>query len=421
MKQLLWVAFGVVAVLAACKKNNDKPSMAIVTTAMPASITSSSAQTGGNITSSGNSPISESGICWAFHNTPTLGDSVINSNSTSAGAFSITLNNLNANSVYYVRAFVTNGVGTAYGVTDSFTTAAGVPSLSTTAISNNQSLTAQSGGTITNNGGASITASGICWSTSANPTISGAKIVGTTASGSFADTLTNLSLGATYYVRAYATNSYGTGYGNQVTFTVSATGTVSDFDGNAYATVTIGTQTWTTSNLRAVHYQNGDPVQNAFNTAYDWGDSTTGVYTIVNGDTATVRTYGLLYNLWAVNDSRNIAPVGWHVATQGDWNTLEVFEGMSVADTGVLGTLSGTIGPLLLVAGSSGLNLQLAGRWHGTEFDNFGVSGYFWTSTPANVNLNSQLVVFGPTSPYYPALLNSYTSGVGLAVRCIKD
>lgn len=422
MKQLLWIAFALVTLVAACKKNSDKPGSAVVITTAPSSITSSSAQSGGNITSNGNSPISQSGICWALHNTPTLGDSVVNANTTSTGSFSVSLNNLNANTVYYIRAFVTNGVGTAYGAVDSFTTATGVATLTTTAISNNAALAAQSGGNISNNGGAPITASGVCWSTSANPTVSSTKTVGTAASGTFSDTLTNLTLGITYYVRAYATNSFGTGYGNQVTFTVSATGTVEDFDGNAYGTITIGTQTWMTSNLRAVHYQNGDPIENAFdNTGFDWINDTTGAYTFANGDTTSTRTYGLLYSLTAVNDPRNIAPVGWHVATQGDWNALEVNEGLPVADTGVYLKMEGTIAPLLLVGGSSGLNFPLAGRWHYTACDNFGISAYFWTSTGGGV-YNWYRVVNGPSSPNYPGVQRVYDFiGDGYSVRCVKN
>lgn len=424
MRQLLWITIAIAGLVCACKKNNDKPGTAIVTTTAPGSITASSAQTGGDITSNGNSAISESGICWAVRNAPTLGDSVVNSNTTSTGVFSVNLNNLNANTVYYIRAFVTNGVGTGYGAVDSFTTAAGVPSLSTTAISNNQALSAQSGGTIINNGGAAVTSSGICWSTSANPTISGSNIAGTATSGSFSDTLTNLTLGTTYYVRAYATNSYGTGYGNQISFTVSTTGTVKDIDGNVYATITIGTQTWMLSNLRVTHYQNGDSILNAYtDPQYDWFNGTTaGGYIFVNGDSTTKAMYGLLYSNFAVNDSRNIAPAGWHAATDDDWDTLEVFEGMPAADTALTGP-NGTISAALQVGGSSGLNLQLPGVFYAptTGYYYYQTRGYYWTSTMSNTNVNYFREFYGPTSANYQAINRNYGADYGFSVRCVKN
>ena len=96
------------------------------------------------------------------------------------------------------------------------------PTLTTTAVSAITATTATSGGTITSPGGTTITASGVCWSTSANPTIADSKTTGATASGSFTGALTGLLGGLTYYVRAYATNTGGTAYGDQVSFTTTS-------------------------------------------------------------------------------------------------------------------------------------------------------------------------------------------------------
>src|SRR6185437_12105901 len=184
MKQLFWnsIAGMILTLVPACKKD-AKPAIAVVTTTIPGSITSSSAQTGGAITSTGNSPVSQTGVCWALHNPPTLADSIVSSNLANTGQFTVSLTNLNANTVYYVRAFVTNGIGTAYGAVDSFTTSSGIPTVTTAAITNNQALAAQSGGTIVNNGGTTVTASGVCWATSSNPTISNTKITGSVGTG----------------------------------------------------------------------------------------------------------------------------------------------------------------------------------------------------------------------------------------------
>lgn len=364
MKHLLWVAVALAALTTACKKD-EKSSVAIITTTTPANITAASAQTGGDITNTGGSAISQSGVCWAFQNNPSVADSVIDGSQTAIGTFTISMSNLNANTTYYVRAFAINGIGTAYGIVDSFLTAAGVPTVTTTAISNNADLTAQSGGSISNTGGAVIIAKGVCWSTSVNPTVSNSKTVDSTGAGSFTDTLSNLTLGVTYYVRAYATNSYGTGYGNQISFTVSSSGTVTDFDGNVYATITIGTQTWTTSNLKVTHYRNGDPIVNGL-TGFDFSSDTTGAFTFPNNDSTENAVFGKYYNVGAVLDGRNIAPTGWHVPSDDEWYVLEFYEGLTASDTalnyGDQG-FRGTIGGKLLVGGSSGLNLQLAGYY----------------------------------------------------------
>jgi hypothetical protein len=120
---------------------------------------------------------------------------------------------------YYVRAFATNSVGTVYGPETSFVSTATAPIISTTAASSITQNTASSGGTITSNGGSAITASGICWSTSATPTIANSKTTDGTTSGTFTNSMTGLALGTTYYVRAYATNAIGTGYGAAQSFT----------------------------------------------------------------------------------------------------------------------------------------------------------------------------------------------------------
>jgi hypothetical protein len=310
--------------LGSCKKK-EVMSLPVLTTTVVTNITANSAQSGGQISSNGGSAISQSGICYAIHNNPSLSDSIVSNGATTASSFTSSLVNLNANTVYYVRAFATNGDGTAFGNVDSFTTSQGLASIITTAITNNQALAANSGWTLTNNGGSAITAIGICWSTSPNPTTTNYKTSDTITATSAADTLQNLSL-TTYYIRAYATNSAGTAYGNQITLVVSTTGTVADIDGNAYGTITIGTQIWMTSNLRVTHYQNGDSIVDGYlDPSYPWGNPPGGAYTFVNADSTTKATYGLLYDQPAVVDSRNIAPAGWRVATDGDWETLEFY------------------------------------------------------------------------------------------------
>src|SRR5436190_1479793 len=282
-----------------CKKT--KPVyVATVTTAAVTNITSNSAETGGTITDAGNLPLSHAGICWATHPTPTIFDS-LTSGGFGIASFTVQLTNLNANTIYYIRAYAENEVGTGYGNEISFTTLKGVPAVTTTAISNNYSLQAQTGGNVTSDGGDAITATGVCWSINPHPSIADSNIVNANPGlGPFTDTIRNLTVGTTYYVKAYATNGYGTGYGNEISFIMSDIGTVSDMDGNVYPTVIIGMQTWLAANLRVTHYQNGDSIVNGFN-GFDWADSTQGAYTFPNGDTANNKAYGKLYNVYAVN------------------------------------------------------------------------------------------------------------------------
>jgi len=421
MKRQLLMILALFVVLCACKKENKK-ALATISTSAATSITASSAVVGGSILNTGGSSITQSGICYAMNNNPTLSDSIKTGGGVTTGAFNVTISNLNANSSYYYRAYAINSTGTALGVVDSFKTSPGVPTLTTTEISNNKALTATSGGVIVNNGGATITAQGVCWATTANPTTANFKTTDTSTGNSFASAIGGLSLNVTYYVRSYATNSYGTGYGNQISFTVSSSGTVTDIDGITYGTITIGTQTWTTSNLRVRHYRNGDPIVDGF-TGFNL-DTTfaTGAYTFPNGDTTLTSAYGLYYNYGAVTDPRNIAPVGWHVPTDNDWYTLEFYEGMTAADTSKTSNdfgLRGTIGGKMLVGGSSGLNLQLAGYYlpHSgyVKFNVYGV--YLSSSAPAGVEANyfRGFNVSGP-GPIYRAYSQYIAS-----VRLVKD
>ena len=106
--------------------------------------------------------------------------------------------------------------------------------------------TASSGGNITDDGAAPVTVRGVCWGTSPNPVSTGDHTTDGAGSGTFVSNLTGLSAGTLYYVRAYATNSAGTAYGNEVSFTTS----ISDIDGNIYKTVKIGSQIWMVENLK---------------------------------------------------------------------------------------------------------------------------------------------------------------------------
>ncbi len=362
--------------------------MPTLTTVAVTSITLTSASSGGNISSDGGAAITEKGVCWAMTESPTISNSKSSDGSGTAG-FTSSLTGLQPGTVYHVRAFATNSAGTAYGNDVQFTTTAlAMPSLTTASISSITTTSAVSGGTIISNGGAPVTISGICWSTNTNPTTADSKTTDGTTTGSFGSTMTGLDMGTTYYVRAYATNSVGTGYGDQLMFSSK----VSDIDGNMYDVVTIGTQVWMVENLRTSTLNTGVSIPNVTdNTA--WTLLSTMAYSWYNNDISNKPIYGALYNWFAVNTG-NLCPTGWHVPADSEYSTLELQLGM---DPGVIndswvfrgtdqGTqLKSTTGWL---SGQNGTNTSgftaLPGGYRyaidGT-FNNYSDLAYIWSST----------------------------------------
>ena len=112
--------------------------------------------------------------------------------------------------------------------------------------------------------------------------------------------------------------------------------TVTDIDGNVYQTVTIGTHVWMAENLKVTHYRNGDPIPNVTDNT-EWSGLSTGAYCDYDNDIGNVAVYGRLYNWYAVDSSANIAPEGWHVATEEEWQQLEVLIGISQATADSIG------------------------------------------------------------------------------------
>lgn len=178
-----------------------------------------SAVLGGNISNDGGAAITGRGIVYSTTDlTPTIVEGASsNSNGTGTGYFSETTTGLSMETTYHVAAYATNTEGISYGSTVSFTTHT-IPTVSTTSVTNITASTASSGGNISSNGGLSVTSRGVCWNTTGSPTTANSTTSNGTGVGSFSSGLTSLSEGTTYYVRAYAVNSAGTAYGNQISF-----------------------------------------------------------------------------------------------------------------------------------------------------------------------------------------------------------
>lgn len=194
----------------------------------PTVITTSASATGrttatasGNITLSAGTTVS--GICWSTSANPTDALTTKTTNGPTSGTFTHPITGLIAGTLYHVRAYATNAVGTSYGDDLTFTTDPAVlATLTTNTTSNITIFSATSGGNISDDGGVAVTARGVCWSTSSNPTIANSTTTDGTGTGSFVSSISGLQPSITYHVRAYATNSVGTAYGNEQTFTTPA-------------------------------------------------------------------------------------------------------------------------------------------------------------------------------------------------------
>lgn len=293
----------------------ENPTIPTLETTAITGITNSAALCGGNIIYNGGAMVTARGVCWS-QNEPRISDSKTTDGS-GEGDFTSVLSDLIPGTTYYVRAYATNRYGTAYGNIMYFTTQS-IPELSTIAASGITPTTATSGGSIYNNGGAKIIARGVCWSTEEAPTISDNKSTDGSGDGQYSSFLNNLSPETKYYLRAYATNSLGTGYGNTVVIQTHGS-FIDSRDNNIYSYVTIGNQVWMAENLKYL------PTVNKPNEG-----SLTNPHYYVNGYDGTNITdakanenydiYGVLYNWPAA--SNDVCPAGWHLPSEAEWAVL---------------------------------------------------------------------------------------------------
>lgn len=324
-----------------CLRDEEAAATLLTVSTSPVyNIQETSAACGGTITSNGDSTVTMRGLCWSTSPDPTINDSHTN-NGSGLGSFNSFITGLSPRTSYYVRAYASNSMGTAYGEQRRFNTRAGKPRVVTSAISQIGTTDALGGGDVTHNGGVSVTARGVCWSsTTSNPTISNSHTTDGSGLGSYGSHLTGLTAATTYYVRAYATNSVGTDYGATVSFTTDSTNnpislpscpgfpTVTDFEGNVYNTIQIGSQCWMRDNLRTKHYSDGSPIPYGGVSS----PSLTDPYYYYNPNVDTT-TYGFLYNWTAAmhgapastaspSGVQGVCPTGWHLPSRNEWTVL---------------------------------------------------------------------------------------------------
>ena len=331
----------------------------------------------------------------------------------------------------------------------------GVPSetlasLITIDISGITTSTASGGGNITSDGGSAVTSRGVVWSLNPAPTTSlTTKTVDGSGTGSFPSSIKGLASNTKYYVRAYAVNSVGTAYGNEVTFTTSGTSgssvttqgvpcpgaaTVKDIDGNTYNTVQIGTQCWTKENLRVTKYSDGTyiPLDNSGGTSGNsldqtWGSRTTGARTIYAHSQTNLVKYGFLYNWYTAKgiatagstNFKRICPTGWHVPSKEEWDKLLSHLGGAQVAGGKLKSVTGWNAPNTGATNESGFTgLPGGGRIDSGEFGYLGTAGVWWSSSESNSNSAWNLNLFyGDGNVAWNGLNKAH----GLSVRCLRD
>lgn len=209
--------------------------------------------------------------------------------------------------------------------------------------------------------------------------------------------------------------------------------TVTDIDGNVYQTVQIGDQLWMAENLKVTHYRNGDTISHLTSIG-DWISTNSGAYCVYDNNSSNADTYGNLYNWYAVDDSRNIAPEGWHVPTDEEIKEMEMALGMSQSQadaTDWRGTNEGSklAGNADLwnngnlendpEFGTSGFSSLPGGLRHYNNGDYTYMSshGYFWSATDSGSNAWNRQLYYNYTT------VCRYSNGkrYGCSVRCVRD
>ncbi|MGV8111524.1 MAG: hypothetical protein AB2L17_01330 [Lentimicrobium sp.] len=401
-----------------------------ISTAVLSGITPFSAVCGGVIESDSGYAITASGICWdaddQFDEIQCLGKAI---NVSGNLAFSLSFTGLNEGTTYYIKAFASNQKGTSYGEIRSFLSdTVTIPTVSTDMVTNLTSNSVICGGNVINNGFTTVFARGVCWDTTGNPTLQ--NCLGFTSDGQgiglFTSYINNLSPSTAYYVKAYATNSKGTSYGNQRNFTTTPSwscGEVISINHTAgsiapvaksvnYGTVQTNlsgsSKCWITQNLGADHQATS---------ATDATEASAGWYWQFNrkqgfkhdGSTRTPNT------TWISNISENsdwlpandpctlLLGSGWRLPTSSEWTNADVTGGWdnynetfaSVLKLHAAGVLGSSDGSLL----------------------NRGSGGFYWSSSQGDSG-GGRTLGFGSG---YGEVDDRYGKANGFSARCLRD
>ncbi|MCX6258902.1 MAG: hypothetical protein NTW49_13545 [Bacteroidia bacterium] len=315
-----------------------------------------------------------------------------------------------------------------------------VPIISTTPVIPVDQTTVTSGGNVISDYGYAVTARGVCWNTTGNPTLSDSHSIDGTGAGSFTSSITGLIADTQYHVRAYATNIAGTAYGSEEIFPsfnasfTCGSSTISDYDGNIYNTIKIGIQCWMKQNLATTHYANGTSMVDGTNAGDITDDWSTKYWFVYNNDLSNKTTYGLLYT-WAAAmngffSSETIpsgvpgpCPYGWHIPSYSEWfwlvDTLgnDSYTGGKLKETGTNYWNEPNTG----ATNESGFTALPGGYRNSTgNFANKGNDGYWWSTTEdseyPSMKANYLSVVYSDAKAYQPVEMKY----MGYYVRCLR-
>jgi uncharacterized protein (TIGR02145 family) len=314
------------------------------------------------------------------------------------------------------------------------------PVLSTRTVLHITETAAATGGIITNDGYTVVTQRGVCWDTSPNPTINNSKTENGTGMGSFTSIMRGLKPNTTYYVRAYATNSKGTGYGNTLSFTTLKAHVLGNFtdprDGTIYTTINIGNQLWMAENLR--YLPDVAPPTAGSQTSphyYVYGYSGTDIIDAKTTDNYSI--FGVLYNWPAAmagspgstaNPSgvQGVCPIGWHLPSDAEWTQLTDYLGGDSISGGKLkasGTIQAATGfwfsPNIAATNASGFTALPGGmRVNNYNFIYIEAEGGWWSSTEDNsTSARGRILRYEKTN----TISGKISMDNGASVRCVKD
>ena len=304
------------------------------------------------------------------------------------------------------------------------------------------------GGDVIDDGGAPVLKRGVCWSTLPNPTIDDLHTFDGNGLGSFSSNMIALDAGTTYYVRAYATNEEGTGYGNEVILTMlptdsvpiaapcPGTPTVTDIEGNVYNTVLIGAQCWMRDNLRVTYFSNGTSI--AHNGYFDYSSSSIPFVNrgyLYNWNTAM---HGASPSNANPSGVQGVCPIGWHLPSYAEWAQLKDYlenqslficgdhsfsAAKALASTTGWNYFSGlcSVGNSPSTNNATGFSAVPGGWWKGAYVDHFDDQGWdaFFCSTTKYYGSvwGCQLACYRDDVIFY----DGCDVSDGLSVRCLRD